>query len=92
MKITKKGDYIGELASYIKKNLGKGYTQDSLKFALISQGHSRMEVEKAIKRAEVELAQEAPLLKTTPSITYEALDLQADDAPQKPWYKRWFGL
>ena len=92
MKITKKGDYIGELASYIKKNLSKGYTQDSLKFALISQGHSRMEVEKAIKRVETELAREAPILKTTPTITYEALDTPTDDTSQKPWYKRWFGL
>lgn len=89
----KKGDYIGQLAGYVKKNLGKGYTKDSLRYALITQGHSRMEVDKALKRAETELASEAPVLKTTPSITYDAEPLS--DAPladDKPFWKKWFGL
>ena len=87
--MQKKSDYIGELADYIKKNLKKGYTKDSLKFALINQGHSRMEVDKALKRVDQQLADDAPVLKTTPSITYEVIDPPVE---QKPWYKRWFGL
>jgi len=90
----KKGDYIGQLAEYVKKNLTKGYTKDSLRFALIKQGHSRMEVEKALKRAETDLAGQAPLLKTTPSITYEAQPItETTSLPEeRPFWKRWFGL
>jgi len=91
--INKKGDYIGELAEYIKKNLKKGYTTDSLKWALIGQGHSKIEVEKAIKRVEGELAKQAPVLKTKPDITYEVLepkDMIVEE--KKPWYKRMLGL
>lgn len=95
MPISKKEDYIGELAGYIKKNLRKGYTPDSLKYALINQGHSRLEVEKAVKRAQDEQAKEAPILQTKPSITYEVLD--SNDAEVKPeekksFFKRLFGL
>ncbi len=90
--MQKKGDYIGELASYIKKNLKKGYTKDSLKYALVNQGHSRLEVDKAIKRVEIELASEAPVLKTTPSIVYEVVEPKGTDEERKPWYKRLLGL
>jgi len=91
--MQKKGDYIGELASYIKKNLKKGYTLDSLKYALINQGHSKLEVEKALKRAQEDQAREAPVLQTKPSIVYETLDtdsIQVEPDP-RPWWKRIFG-
>ncbi len=86
------GDYIGELASYIRKNLKKGYTLDSLKTALLSQGHSQMEVSKAVKRAESDLAREAPVLETTPDITYEVLEPEDAIVEKKSWWKRLFGL
>lgn len=63
-----------ELVSYIKKNLRKGYTLDSLKWALIRQGYSKIEVEKAMKRAEIDLAHEAPQLESKPLIQYEILE------------------
>ena len=91
--MQKKGDYIGELASYIKKNLKKGYTLDSLKYALINQGHSKLEVEKALKRAQEDQAREAPVLQTKPSIVYETLDtdsIQVEPDP-RPWWQRIFG-
>lgn len=72
--IFKKKNYMEQLVDYIKKNVKKGYTPDSLRWALISQGHSKIEVEKAIKRAEEELAFEAPVLKTKPEIRYEIID------------------
>ena len=90
--MQKKGDYIGELASYIKKNLKKGYTKDSLRYALVNQGHSRLEVDKAIKRVEQELSHEAPVLKTTPSIIYEVIEPKEDGVEKRPWYKRLFGF
>ena len=77
----------------MKKNLKKGYTEDSLKFALIKQGYSRVIVEEAIKEAHLSLASEAPVLETKPSITYEVMD--ENDQPievNKPWWKKIFGL
>jgi hypothetical protein len=83
--------YIGELAEYIKKNLKKGYTIDSLRWALIDQGHSKMEVSKAIKKVEEELIREAPVLRTKPDITYEVI-IPEEKKEEKPFWKRWFNL
>ena len=89
--MKKKGDYLGELSEYIKKNLKKGYTKESLKWALVNQGHSRLEVEKALKKTEDDLAREAPLLKTTPTITYEDQPVvETPPSEDKPFWKKWF--
>lgn len=87
-KMSKREDYIQKLTEYIKRNLKKGYTMESLKWALVNQGHSRMEVVKAIERVETELSQEAPILETKPQITYEVVP----EPEKKPWWKRIFGL
>lgn len=60
--VYRKEDYVEKLAAYIKKNLskGKGYTTESLKWALVGQGYSRTAVEKAIDVANKQLAAEAP--------------------------------
>ena len=50
-----KTDYVKNLVDYIKKNLRKGYTKESLKWALVNQGHSRLEVEKALASVDQEL-------------------------------------
>jgi hypothetical protein len=63
--------YLKQLVGYIKKNLAKGYPMESLKWALINQGYSRMEVLKAIERANQELALEAPKFKEKPVIKVE---------------------
>jgi len=70
----KKKILIDELTDYIKKNLRKGYTKESLKWALVNQGYSRMEIDRAIRKVDEELAQKAPLLKTKPEITYELVE------------------
>lgn len=70
-KMFKKNGLIEELASYLKNNLKKGYTKDSLRWALVNQGYSRIEIEKAIKMADLELAEEAPMLKTKIEATYK---------------------
>ena len=91
--MMKKGDYIGELSDYIKKNLRKGYTKESLKWALVNQGHSKLEVEKAINKAEDDLAKEAPVLKTKPEITFDVVSpTDAIAEEKKPFWKRMLGL
>jgi len=82
-----------KMINYFKKNLAKGYTLDSLKFALMSQGYSRAIVESAILQANKELAEKAPVLREKPIIKYEIIDEY--DKPiiiKKPWWKRLFGL
>lgn len=81
-----------KLVSYLKKNIKKGYTIDSLKWALINQGYTRILVEDAIIQANRELAQKAPVLKEKPVIKYEIVD--EHDRPleiKKPFWKRFFG-
>ena len=91
--MVKKGNYIGEISNYIKKNLKKGYTKESLKWALVNQGYSKLEVEKAVNEAEAELAREAPVLKSKPEITYEVLEPKdAIVEEKKSFWKRIFGL
>ena len=46
-RVFSKKDFIQEIVDYIRKNLKKGYKKESLKWALIQQGYSKMEVEKA---------------------------------------------
>ena len=45
----RRGDYIQNLVSYMKKNLAKGYTIDSLRIALIRQGYTKTELERVIE-------------------------------------------
>jgi len=80
------------LTDYLKKNLKKGYTEDSLKWALIRQGYSRTAVEKSMEQVHRELAAEAPVIKEKPMITREIVDDETPITPSKPWYKRMFGL
>ena len=84
---------MNNLIEYIKKNLKKGYDINTLKFALISQGYSKVAVEKALMRATQELAQKAPILKEKPVIKYEIVD--EHDNPiriRKSFLKRFFDL
>ncbi len=84
-------DYRTRLISYFKKNLKKGYDKDTLKWALINQGYSRILVENAIEEATKELAKSAPVLKEKPVIKHEIID--EHDNPiiiKKPWWKRVF--
>jgi SOS response regulatory protein OraA/RecX len=86
-------DYKKNLVDYFKKNLNKGYTPDSLKFALISQGYSRSIVERALEQAHKELAEKAPILKEKPRIKYEIID--ENDKPielKRPFLKKVFGF
>lgn len=86
-----------QLADYIKKNLSKGYTEDSLKFSLINQGYSRTSVEKALEMANKQLAENAPKMVEKPSVKYEVINddemaakIAAQDGKVGFW-KRLFG-
>ena len=83
-----------DLTEYIKKNLKKGYTLDSLKVALTNQDYSKIEIEKAVKRAQNELSQEAPVLKTKPQIEHKVIEPKnAKIVPieKKSFWKKLFG-
>jgi hypothetical protein len=86
-------EYKTKFTEYFKKNLKKGYTEESLKWALVNQGYSRTLIDSALERTHKELAEEAPILKEKPTIRYEILD--ENDKPldvRRPWWKRIFGL
>ncbi len=79
--------YIQRMTDYLKRNVKKGYTLETLRWALINQGHSKLEVEKAMGMVHNELVKEAPVLKQEmPKI--EPVNVQVED---RPWWKRWFG-
>ena len=82
-----------KIVEYFKKNLKKGYTEDSLRFSLMSQGYTRIAVDMALQTAHEELAAKAPILKEKPKIRYEIIDEY--DRPimiHKPWWKKLLGL
>lgn len=86
-------NYRKKIIDYLKKNLKKGYTIESLKWALIEQEYSRTSVERAIEELNKELAKKAPILKEEPVIKYEIVDDK--DRPikiKKSFWKRIFGL
>lgn len=78
---------IDELVNYLKKNLKKGYTEESLRWALINQGYSRLEVERSIRRVNEKLASEAPILKTKPEIEHKFVDSKDLSIKKR---RRWF--
>ena len=80
------------MADYIKNNLSKGYTLESLKWALINQGYSRSLITKAIEIVNKEMAEKAPKLVEKPAIKYESHDEEDNLVSKKPWWKRLLGL
>jgi len=85
----KKRNLMEDLISYVKRNLKKGYTRESLRWALLDQGYSKIEVERAIKRVDQEMAEQAPVLKTKPEIKYELVEPKLEPEKKKGW-KRFF--
>lgn len=84
-------NYKRKLVNYFKKNLVKGYTSDSLRFSLMSQGYTRTAVDTALETANKELAEKAPVLKEKPKIKYEIIDEYNRPVKiKKPWWKKIF--
>jgi len=90
----REAEYVRKLTDYFKKNLKKGYTTESLKWALVRQGYSRTAIEKAIVQSQQELAKEAPVLKERPKIIHEAFDENDQPIPvrKKSWWHKLFGM
>lgn len=84
----RRDNYLREMVEYLKKNSAKGYPLDSLKWALISQGHSRTEVARAIETFHQEMAESAPVLKEKPIITHELIEEPVPE--KKSFWKRLF--
>jgi len=83
--------YRLRIVNYLSKNISKGYNQETLKWALINQGYSRIIVEDALEEVNKELAKKAPVLKEKPEIKYEILDKNNQSIIiKKPWWKRIF--
>ena len=85
--------YKRKLVNYLKKNLKKAYPADTLKWALINQGYSKIAVQRALEQATKELADKASALKEKPVIKYQIID--ENDNPitiKKSFFKRIFGL
>ena len=84
-------DYIQQLANYILRNISKGYTQESLKWALINQGHTRSSVEQAMKMANQKLALQAPKMVEKPVIKFET-EPEMEEENKGFWskVKSWF--
>ena len=59
---------------YLRNNLEKGYSEDSLKWALIKQGNSRTEVLRALAKVKKEMSEKKGKDKEKPSIKYELYD------------------
>lgn len=89
-----------QLADYIKKNLAKGYTLDSLKYSLIKQGYSKTSIEKAMEMANKQLAANAPKMVEKPVVRFETVDeaelrkkMEAEDRANRGFLgkiKGWF--
>ena len=88
----READQLRKITDYFKRNFKKGYTADSLKWALIGQGYSRTAVEKSIEQANKELAKEAPILKEKPVIRHDIIDENNMPVEKKSWFRSFFRL
>lgn len=79
-----------KLIEYLKKNLDKGYNIDSLKWALIKQGNSRVDVEYAIEQVKSEMPRKKVEIEK-PEVKHEDYDFETKPIfiQKKPWWKFW---
>jgi len=87
--------HLGQLARHVKKNLSKGYKIDALRVALLNQGYSKIEINKAIDIANKEIEEQKIVKnKERPKIVYQLFD--QDENPiqtftnKKSFWKRIF--
>ena len=81
-----------KLVDYLKSNVKKGYSLDSLKWALINQKHSRMEVEKAYNLAKREIEQEQSILRARAALeNVPKVEMPSVEPEPKSFWRRFFG-
>ncbi|MSS74115.1 hypothetical protein EXS72_00540 [Candidatus Pacearchaeota archaeon] len=91
--MKKEETYIDSTVNYIKKNLIKGYNRESLKWALMSQGKPRMEVEKAFRQADAEISRDAQLARQQQaSIAPPPMIETIQEEPKRGFLSRLFGI
>lgn len=90
-RIKKDANYMSGLVDYAKKNLQKGYNKDSLKWALVNQGHSKMEVEKALAQAASEVETQRAKQPISQPAAAPAIEMQVEPEQPKSFWKRIFG-
>jgi hypothetical protein len=90
-------DTTKKLSDSIKKNLEKGYDEESLKWALIKQGYSRTIIEIAIKNAKEQINSnsEAKIISDKPFIKHEIYDeednlIKSFTHKKKSWWQKIF--
>lgn len=86
--MNKPKSHVEQLAEYLKRNIRKGYTLESLKFSLLSQGYTRLSIDNAIVLVNKKLAQEAPLMKEKPQISHAIItdEGKIDIVPQRSFF------
>ncbi|MFH0831545.1 MAG: hypothetical protein V1886_01620 [archaeon] len=89
--VYRKEDQTQNLADYVKKNLGKsrGYTIESLKWALVNQGYTRTAVDKAIELANKQIA--ASLPKFQPA-REKQIEIVEEPAEKPGFWKKLLGI
>lgn len=87
--------YRKSFVEHLKRTLLKGYKEESLRWALISQGYSDVIIDRAMGEAKKELAEEekARLEKEKPKITYRIYDENNKlvKSNKKSFFKKLFG-
>lgn len=86
---NRESDRVKPLVDYLKKNLDKGYKIQDLKWALVNQGHSKIEVDKATKIVSdyMEAQRNKPAPKPEPKV--EVMEPEAQE--KKGFFKKLFG-
>lgn len=86
--MVRENDIVQTIVAYIDKNLKKGYNLEELKWALVNQKYSRIEIDKAMKIVQAR----APAVKTEPTPQMVEQSIQEVSAPEKKsLWKRIFG-
>lgn len=87
----KESEYRKKLTDYLRKNMSKGYNIESLRWALVSQGYTRTDIDKAIEEVNREMEAAKKKLEEKPVVKYEVFDNDNQQVyPQKPWWKKIF--
>ncbi|MEM4326120.1 MAG: hypothetical protein QXU40_02365 [Candidatus Pacearchaeota archaeon] len=86
-------NYRKALVEYLEKNVKKGYTIESLRWALINQGYPRTSVERAINEFNKEMAKKAPPLEPPKQEQKSEIYVERENNTiKKPWWKKLFRL
>jgi len=87
--VVLRDEYLPKIVEYFKKNMAKGYKIDQLKFALISQGQSRVLIDKAMEVVQKEIqdkAAEKPKMFEQPKV-----EVIEEEPRKKGFFSRLFG-